>query len=83
MLGVVTVVLHRDGRHHVTLANCTREDAERWAEAGFHVFLLAARSSELWAVNHVNSGKLFSNDSWTPAGAEESALKLLNNKGDV
>jgi hypothetical protein len=60
---VITVILHKDGRHHLTLTNCTRSDAERWAAEGFHVFLIAARSSELWAINHVNSGKVFSNSS--------------------
>jgi hypothetical protein len=58
---VITVVLRRDGRHQHTI-ECSLEDAQRWADEGYTVFRFAARD-ERWAVNHVNSGKVVTNES--------------------
>jgi hypothetical protein len=77
---VVTVILHKDGRHHLTLTTCSREDAERWAESGYHVFLIAARTSKLWAVNHINTGRVFTSEDETPTHPSEVQQLLL--KGD-
>lgn len=78
---VVTVILHRDGRHHLTLMSCSREDAERWADEGYQVFLIVARG-ERWAMNHINSGKLFSHaDSPAAGDATPIAVQLLQHKG--
>lgn len=55
---VTTVVLHRDGRHRLTAEGMPRADAERWAQEGFHVFVVAARGAR-WAVNCVGGGQIF------------------------
>jgi len=74
MNGVVTVVLRRDGLHHLTLPACSREDAERWAQEGYHVFFVAA-SGRRWAMNHVNSGSIMTSDqAGTAAPAANIAL---------
>lgn len=79
----VTVILHKDGRHHLTLTKCSRADAERWAGEGYHVFLIAAASSKLWAVNHINSGALLTSETTPPLHTDGVApdFKLLPNKG--
>lgn len=59
MQPVTTVVLTRDGRHHLTSKNMAQADAERWAEEGFHVFQIVARGP-YYALRHVNSGEVFS-----------------------
>jgi hypothetical protein len=55
---VTTMVLHRDGRHRLTAEGMPRADAERWAQEGFHVFVVAVRGGR-WAFNCVGSGAVF------------------------
>lgn len=75
---VVTLVLRRDGRHHITLEKCSIEDAQRWAEEGYEVFRLAVLGKQ-WAVNHVNSGKVVG-DFIPQHEAESNPAKLLSHK---
>lgn len=85
---VVTVVLKKDGRHHLTLDNCSPEDARRWADEGYVVFQLAV-SGKSWAVHHVNDQKVMT-DQTLSAGAVNPAdgggagaiVRLLQIKGE-
>lgn len=82
---VVTVVLRRDGRLHLAREGLPRADAERWAEEGYHVFVLAARGAK-WAVNHVNSGGILTDAEFARAGPQGAAavpdLLQLTSKGE-
>lgn len=81
---VVTVIVHKDGRHHATTENCTPEDAQRWTDEGYHVFQLATRRAQ-WAILHVNSNRVMtSGDQVGGRSAEGShmAIGLLTNKGE-
>jgi hypothetical protein len=51
------------------------EDAQRWADEGCHVFVVAALA-ERWGVNHVNSGQVYGYG----AGAESPAELLAIEK---
>lgn len=70
MQPVTTVVLTRDGRHHLTAKDMAQADSERWAEEGFHVFQIVARGRD-WAVRHVNSGKVFDSTRLPGTGGPE------------
>lgn len=81
---VTTVVLRKDGLHHVTVKGMSAEDAHRWAESGFNVFQLAVAGRE-WAVHHVNSGRVMTSaDRHDPeaASAARDILLRLEMKGD-
>lgn len=70
---IITVVLQRSGSHHMTSEKVTPEDARRWADEGFNVFQLAARGNS-WALHHVNSGKVFTDQmQLTPSDEERAA----------
>lgn len=80
-----TVVFKRDGRHHVTVEDMSPEDALRWAAEGYSVFKIGisgAHPKALWAVQHVNSGKIM--DSWHTSGCDpaDSEFLLLEKKGE-
>jgi hypothetical protein len=60
MQTVITVILLRDGRHHLTV-QCSLDDAIRWCENGYTVFRISA-DGNTWAFNHVNSGRVFGSE---------------------
>ena len=79
---VTTVILKRSGEFHLATEKISPEDAQRWADEGFHVFQLIARG-KTWALHYVNDSKVFTNLS-VPAASdsdagrhEESAKRLL------
>lgn len=80
---VVTVVLHRDGRHHCTIIDMPPSDARRWADEGMHVFQIACRGDQ-WAVHVVRTGRVFDDkeqDRPTAETAAPAARALLQFKG--
>jgi hypothetical protein len=80
---VTTVVLHRDGRHRLTAEGMPRADAERWAQEGYHVFVVAARGAR-WAVNCVGAGSVFTDQTPARTQAQEfQDLLAIEDKGEV
>lgn len=78
---VTTVVLRRDGLHHVTVKRMSSEDAHRWAEQGFHVFQIALQG-KLWAIHYVNEGRVMSSDDpRTEDNAARAVMLALTNRG--
>lgn len=78
---VTTIVMRRDGQHHVTVKGMSADDAHRWAESGFHVFQVAI-SGKIWAVHYVNAGRVMSSDDpRTEQNAGQAVLRLLTEKG--
>lgn len=63
---VLTVIM-KDGRMMHALEDITSDDAVRWTEEGAQVFRIVVHGKN-WAVNHVNSGKVFQNDPPGSAG---------------
>lgn len=73
-----TVIFKRDGRHAHTL-QCTPADAARWAEEN-EVFMIVVRGGR-WAVNHVNSGKIITDDlAMQPTGEVMKEFLQIANK---
>lgn len=77
---VVTLVLTKTGRHHLTIENMSTEDAERWAEEGYHVFR-AVIVDKQWAMNHVNSGQILTSEQKADEYCSQSPLLLLTGGG--
>jgi hypothetical protein len=76
---VVALILHRDGRPAHTLTGISQEEAERWVEAGHHVFVVIA-DSKRWGVKHVNSGRVMTSEQSNQGAdwpAEQIAAALL------
>lgn len=81
MVKIITVVLKRNGSHHITSDTMSTPDAERWADEGFNVFRIAA-VNDRWALNHVNTGKVLTSDMPAPEGstAPQDFVHLLTLK---
>lgn len=74
---VATLVLKFDGRLHLAREDMSVADAARWAAEGFHVFRLAVDARGRWAMNHVNTGKLVTDNAIAPDGDESPFLQPL------
>lgn len=72
MARLTTIVLTRDGKPHLMSDKLAQEDAVRWAEEGYLVFMVAVDRGR-WVVKH-SSGRVLTDESQQSSVQEVGAL---------
>lgn len=74
---VTTLVFKPNGGQLHLARALSVADAERWAEEGYQVFRLVVGPRGRWAMNHVNTGKVVTDNATSPDHDESPFLEPL------